>query len=191
MLLLLQDTWMHLMQSGRERGREICMWCISRSLVFVILSYKLLSCDCPFRRPLQGKLNVPTTVRVWLQFVCKSAGIMGWLFEWNFFISLCVTIDHVSEQRFVRCYCFERCVILSAMTAKSEMTLKRRREGERRRKGKAELWRYEVKTGEMTGGERMGEIELWVRQGKELKIQKSKQRRKNGGGCQERSDYSL
>lgn len=71
---------MHLMQSGREEEEEsVC--CIVHSLVFVVFSYKLFRRRRPFGRPLQGKLDVSTTVRECVQFVCASAGIMGWLLE--------------------------------------------------------------------------------------------------------------
>ena len=80
-LLLLPATRMHLMQSGREEEEAsvcvcvcvrtsvcvcvcVCVRCIVRSAMFVILSYELFSCRCPFGRPLQGKLDVSTTVEV-------------------------------------------------------------------------------------------------------------------------------
>ena len=64
---------MHLMQSGREEEEASVCVCVcvcvcvrgsARAAVCVILSYELFSCRCPFGRPLQGKLDVSTTVEV-------------------------------------------------------------------------------------------------------------------------------
>lgn len=99
MQLLLLSYWIHLMQSGRETGRgRGYMWCTARFLVCIILTYEPYSHLHPFRRPLQGKLDVSTTVKVQLQFVSVrwDNRVAAWV---NLLLSLGTFLPPMLENR--------------------------------------------------------------------------------------------